>query len=64
MPKQLKVLKWISKFAKPKPPLCKGRWADARRLGGIVQENVTNSLFLQAKWQEIAATIPQSRLRP
>ncbi|MDO5154282.1 MAG: hypothetical protein Q4D50_13135, partial [Eubacteriales bacterium] len=26
----------------PKPPLCKGRWGGASRLGGIVQLNVTN----------------------
>ena len=31
-----------------KPPLCKGRWAAARRLGGIVQHMLFSSHWLSA----------------
>jgi len=44
----------------PKPPLCKGRWAARRRLGGIVQQAPAYSHRFPANSQHCTASIPQS----
>ena len=36
----------------PKPPLCKGRWAAERRLGGVVNPSVKNQRFMPAPFTQ------------
>ena len=36
----------------PKPPLCKGRWAAERRLGGVVNTSVKNQRLLPAPFTQ------------
>ena len=36
----------------PKPPLCKGRWAAERRLGGVDNPSVKNQRFLPAPFTQ------------
>ena len=39
---------FVGSVVSRKPPLCKGRWPAARRVGGIAQQDITNSHSLPA----------------
>ena len=50
----------------PKPPLCKGRWAAKKRLGGVVNPSVKNQRFLPTPLAQgiLFSVIPHSTTPP